>query len=204
MKYWKLIKYILVKRKFQVLLVICFVVLFVANSCKHNSTPKPRGYFRIEFPEKTYQHSTLNYPYHFEYPSYAELVPDQTELSEPYWLNININAFNAKIHLSYKALSNNLAQLIDESHELAYKHTIKASSINEKIFINEKENVFGTIYEIKGNTASPLQFHLTDSINHFIRGSFYISAIPNYDSLRPIINFANQDIYHFIETLSWK
>ena len=192
------------KRTLQVLLAICFIVLFLVNSCKNISTPKPRGYFRIEFPEKKYQSSTLDFPYLFEYPSYAKLIPDRTKLSEPYWLNININAYNTKIHLSYKALNNNLPQLIDESHELAYKHSIKASSINEKVFINEKEEVFGTIYEIKGNTASPLQFHLTDSVNHFIRGSFYISALPNYDSLRPIIEFTNQDIYHFIETLSWK
>lgn len=125
-------------------------------------------------------------------------------MAEPFWLNIEIDQFNAKIHLSYKPVKNNLYLLTEESRNLAYKHAVKAIAINEKLFINDENSVYGTIYVIKGNTASPFQFHLTDSVNHFIRGSFYISEIPNYDSLRPVINFIDKDIHHFIETLSWK
>jgi gliding motility-associated lipoprotein GldD len=183
---------------------VVLLSFLVFSACKQKSTPKPRGYFRIDFPETAYQLSTLDYPYQFEYPTYARLKPDSTRLAEPFWLNIEIDQFNAKIHLSYKPVSHNLYQLTEESRNLAYKHTIKAIAINEKIFINDESGVYGTIYEIKGNTASPFQFHLTDSLNHFIRGSFYISEIPNYDSLRPVINFIDKDIHHFIETFSWK
>ncbi|HNZ71643.1 MAG TPA: gliding motility lipoprotein GldD, partial [Prolixibacteraceae bacterium] len=64
--------------------------------------------------------------------------------------------------------------------------------------------VYGTVYSIKGNAASPMQFYLTDSVEHFLRGSMYISEIPNYDSLQPVINFLEADMIRLIETLSWK
>ncbi|MBN2261965.1 MAG: gliding motility lipoprotein GldD [Prolixibacteraceae bacterium] len=179
--------------------------LTVFSSCKQKFTPKPRAYFRIDFPKKSYHQSNLaHFPYRFEYPSYSQLIPDTTFMAEPFWLNIETARHKAKLHISYKTIDNNLHLLTDESHELAYKHAIKAISINEKIFVNAAQNVWGTIYEIKGNTASPLQFHLTDSTKHFIRGSFYISEIPNYDSLQPVIKFIESDILHFIETLNWE
>jgi gliding motility-associated lipoprotein GldD len=183
-----------------------FIILLLIGvaGCKQIATPKPSGYFRIDFPEKEYLWAETSYPYSFEYPLYSRLSPDTSYMAEPYWMNIDIDRYKAKIHISYKPVSNNLHLLTEESRELAYKHAIKAVSINEKLFISSESKVFGTIYEIKGNTASPLQFHLTDSMKHFIRGSFYISEIPNYDSLRPVIEFIGADIHHFIETISWK
>lgn len=183
---------------------LVFLILLLIFGCKPKYTPKPAGYFRIDFPEKKYILSPLNYPYQFEYPTYAHLIPDSSYLTEPYWLNISIPENKTNIHLSYKPIRNNLNILTEESRDLAYKHAIKANAINENLFINENKKVFGTIYTIKGNVASTLQFHLTDSTNHFIRGSFYISEIPNYDSLKPVIQFYEEDIYHLIETFSWK
>ena len=185
-----------------ILLSLSIVVL--SGGCKKGTTPKPRGYFRIDFPEKLYRSSNPDYPYIFDYPVYANIVVDKDKLAEPYWINIVFQKNKAKLHLSYKPVQNNLQALTEDSRELAYKHSIKASAINEKLFINNEKKVYGTIYEIKGNAASPLQFHLTDSTSHFLRGSFYISEIPNYDSLRPVIQFIDDDIYHLIETLSWK
>lgn len=182
--------------------IIAFTIL--SAGCKKRTSPKPRGYFRIDFPEKSYQTTTVNFPYQFDYPVYAKIVIDADKFAEPYWINVVFEKNNAKLHLSFKPIKNNLLSLTEDSRELAYKHAIKATAINEKLFINEEKKVYGTIYEIKGNAASPLQFHMTDSINHFLRGSFYISEIPNYDSLRPVIQFIDEDIYHLIETLSWK
>ncbi|MBN1927645.1 MAG: gliding motility lipoprotein GldD [Prolixibacteraceae bacterium] len=187
-----------------ILYAIIFSIFLLCGSCKEKYTPKPRGYFRIDFPEKNYQFFHNNYPFSFEYPVYAETCPDKSVGSEPYWMNILFEANNATIHLSYKAINNNLATLTEDSHELVYKHAIKASAINEKIYSNPRSNVYGTLYEIKGNAASPFQFHLTDSVNHFLRGSFYFNEQPNYDSLYPVIDFLKEDIIHLVETFSWK
>lgn len=179
------------------------ILVLLLLGCKKEYTPKPHGYFRIEFPAKEYIKTSLLLPYSFEYPVYSKLVTDTTYWAEPYWINVEIPKNKAKIHLSYKHISNNLQMLTEDSRELAYKHAIKAIAINEKLYINPDKKVFGTIYEIKGNAASPLQFHLTDSVNHFIRGSFYISEVPNYDSLKPVIDFLGKDIDHLLETFNW-
>ncbi|HEX2934063.1 MAG TPA: hypothetical protein VHO72_01805, partial [Bacteroidales bacterium] len=60
------------------------------------------------------------------------------------------------------------------------------------------------VYDIKGNTASSVQFYVTDSTRHFIRGALYFEAQPNKDSLAPVIDFFRKDIIHLIETLKWK
>jgi gliding motility-associated lipoprotein GldD len=65
------------------------------------------------------------------------------------------------------------------------------------------EKVSGTIYYIRGNAASPLQFYMTDSIRHFLRGALYIRATPNIDSLKPVIDYLEKDVIRLIETLHW-
>jgi gliding motility-associated lipoprotein GldD len=176
--------------------------LFILG-CKEKFVPKPRGYYRIGFPNKEYHPFKSSFPYGFEHPTYAKISIDSTGKTEPYWMDILISENKAKVHLSYKRIDNNLTELTEDSRELVYKHAIKASSIDERLFINHENNVFGTVFYIKGNVASPMQFFLTDSSTHFIRGSFYISEIPNYDSLLPVITFLESDIIHLIETFFW-
>jgi gliding motility-associated lipoprotein GldD len=184
-------------------LISTLLLVLSLSGCKEDYTPKPRGYFRIDFPEKCYQVFKSDYPYNFEYPKYSTIIPDKDTFSEPYWIDINIPGNKAKFHLSYKPVKGNLSKLTEDSRELAYKHSIKAISIDEKLFINPAKKVYGTVYYIKGNAASPMQFYMTDSTTHFLRGSFYISEIPNYDSLMPVINFLETDMVHLIETLNW-
>jgi gliding motility-associated lipoprotein GldD len=60
------------------------------------------------------------------------------------------------------------------------------------------------MYEITGNAASHLQFHVTDSTKNFIKGALYFYAKPNYDSILPAVNYIKEDILHLVETLEWK
>lgn len=143
-------------------------------------------------------------PYNFQVPSYSIPGNDPVNPNQHDWITIEVPANHAQIHLSYKKINNDLGAFIEESRSLAYKHTQKASSIEEQIFINPVKRVYGTIYNIKGNAASPMQFYLTDSVKHFLRGSLYIREIPNIDSLHPVINFLNQDVLHLIKTTEWK
>ncbi len=182
-------------------LLLILVLMFAA--CKKEYVPKPRGYYRISFPEKDYQRVGAGMPYQFEIPRYSELIPTQTGI-ESFWGNIEFAANNAEIHISYKEVDDNLSVLTEESRSLAYKHSIKADAIDEQIYVNPQQNVYGTIYLIEGNAASPIQFFLTDSSKHFLRGALYIREIPNIDSIRPVIDFLRPDIIHLIETTSWK
>jgi gliding motility-associated lipoprotein GldD len=184
---------------------IAFIISILSYSCTHDYTPKPRGYFRIAFQKKTYHKlDSTALPYRFDVPEYSKVLPDNERITEPYWINVKIPAHKADIHISYKKINNNLAELLLDSHNLAYNHTIKADAINERIYVDPAKKIYGTIYEIDGNAASPLQFYLTDSTRNFLRGALYIREIPNIDSLRPVIDYLKPDVMRLIETTEWK
>jgi gliding motility-associated lipoprotein GldD len=92
---------------------------------------------------------------------------------------------------------------MEDTRALAYKHSQKADAIKEKVFMNPTNNVYGLIYKIEGNAASPMQFFLTDSTSHFLRGALYIREVPNIDSLKPVIDFLEADVVRLIETTTW-
>ena len=184
------------------LLALLFFAL-AATACQKEYTPKPRAYFRISFPEKQYRPLHVELPYTFEVADYMVILPDTGQFSEPGWINVAVPANKAEIHLSYKELNNDLFKHTEDSRTLAYKHTIKADAIDEQLFINPADRVYGTIYYIDGNAASPIQFYLTDSTRHFLRGALYIREIPNIDSIRPVIQFIQEDIVRLIETTEW-
>ena len=188
----------------QILIFLSLGLLIFFDSCRKEYTPRPRGYFRISFPVKNYKSLQMPVPYNFQIPVYSNAGHDSLNLKQLDWVTIEVPANHAQIHLSYKEIDKNLGEYIEESRTLAYKHSRKASSIEEQIFTNPSKKVFGTIYNIKGNAASPMQFYLTDSIKHFLRGSLYIKEIPNIDSLQPVIEFLNQDVIRLIETTEWK
>ena len=45
------------------------------------------------------------------------------------WINVAVPQLNGKIHLSYKAVGDNLNAYITDCRELVYKHTVKAQEI---------------------------------------------------------------------------
>jgi gliding motility-associated lipoprotein GldD len=93
---------------------------------------------------------------------------------------------------------------LKESNDYAYSHSIKADAIIEQPWYNKEKKVYGILYDIKGNTASSIQFFLTDSTKNFLRGALYFSSEPKADSLAPVIQFFRKDIIHMIETFKWK
>lgn len=172
--------------------------------CQSAPIPKPRGYFRIDFPEKKYRLFDSTFPYRFNYPVYGRIVKDMQRGSEPYWINIEFPKYKAKFHISYKQVNGNLDALTEDIRTLAYKHTIKADAINERQFIDANKKVYGILYDIRGDAASSFQFYVTDSVKHFLRGALYFSTHPNKDSLAPAIDFFGKDMIALIETLEWK
>jgi gliding motility-associated lipoprotein GldD len=182
------------------------LVLLVAGplSCRQVATPKPQGYVRIKLPEKAYRLYDGQKEYSFEIPVYSEVRAHRGGQSEPGWIDIVVPQLNGKIYLSYKPVHGNLTEYITDSRTLAYKHAVKAEEIEETPFIEREEHRFGMIYDLKGNVASAVQFFITDSTTHFLRGSLYFDCPANQDSLRPVVEFMREDIVHLIETTRWK
>ena len=186
-------------------LSLAFIGLLTFSSCEDYFQPKPRGYFRIELPKKDYVPIQMELPYTFVIPTYAQLIKDPHPLAEKYWTNLVFPSLNAKVYLSYKPINGNLNVLLDDAHKLVNKHIPKANAINERLFINREKKVYGATYEIKGvDAASSFQFYLTDSTNHYLRGSLYFNVRPNNDSLAPVIDFIVEDIQKLIESFEWE
>jgi gliding motility-associated lipoprotein GldD len=188
-----------------------FIFILFTVSCNEKYTPKPHGYFRIDFPGKNYHRIENKFPYRFEIPDYSEVKPDTRNPDEPYWINIEVPENKAEVHISYYEITGNadkkrtqLAEFMEESRGLAYKHSIKANAIDEQVFVNPANDVYGIVYKIEGNAASPMQFFLTDSTRHFLRGALYIREVPNIDSIKPVIDFLEPDVIRLVETTSWR
>ncbi|PTN09880.1 gliding motility lipoprotein GldD [Mangrovibacterium marinum] len=185
-------------------LILFLTIALLCYACGESYMPKPRGYFRISFPEKSYHPLSAKLPYSFDLADYSTIQFTHDRKTGDEWVNLVTPANKADVHLTYVRLNGNLNTHIEESRKLAYDHTIKADAINEQLYLDPANNVYGTIYHIEGNAASPLQFYLTDSTQHFLRGAFYIREIPNIDSIQPVIDFLEPDLIHLIETFRWK
>ena len=143
--------------------------------------------------------------YSFEYPVYSTITPDFHSIEEKEWINIEFPSFKGTIHLSYKKVEDNLSDYIEDSYQMITKHITKATGIRDSVIIDADRNVYGLMYFLEGEgVASPLQFYLTDSVSHFLRGSLYFNVYPNNDSLRPVIDFITNDARHLVNTLIWK
>ncbi len=185
------------------LIVLTGLAINIVTGCGGDFTPKPRGYFRIQLPEKKYRAYDSEAPYTFEYPTYAIISKDTDRNTEPFWINMYFPQFKGQLHVSYKPITDNLTRCIEDSRTLAYKHTVKADAINEEP-IRTPNGVSGILYDIEGNTASSVQFYITDSSKHFLRASLYFNTIPKSDSLGPVVQYIKKDVIHMIKTFKWK
>jgi gliding motility-associated lipoprotein GldD len=198
------------KKAFSCLPLIAYCLLFLFTACNSDFVQKERGYFKIPLPQKKYQvFDKAGFPYTFEYPVYATVIPDSTFFGEkaenPYWINLSFPQFDGELHLSYKEIGKNkLDTLVNDAFKMAYKqHTSIATGIKPLRF-ELPPNVSGIYFTLKGNAATANQFFATDSVRHFLRGALYFNAPPNEDSLRPVNNFLREDMQHLIGTLRWR
>ena len=189
------------------ILVLVSVLVCVAVGCDRQSgyLPKPRGYFRIDLPEKTYVKVDTIEKYSFECPQYALVTPDPYSPDEKNWVNIEMPQFKGSIHLTHKDVNGNLGEYLEDVHTMVTKHLQKANGMRDSLIVNDAHRVYGLLIEMDGKgVATPMQFYLTDSTRNFIRGALYFNFKPDNDSMQPVINFIRQDIDHLIETLEWK
>ena len=94
--------------------------------------------------------------------------------------------------------------MLEDTRKIVYKHSVRADGIAEKVFNHPEKNVHGILYDLKGNTASSLQFVLTDSTHHFFRGALYFNNVPNKDSIAPMAEYIREDVINLMESFEWK
>ncbi len=188
------------------IIIILFCLIFLSACTQENqTTPRPRGFQRIEYPKKEYSRFYLrDCNYSFALPTYGSVMADPYPAAEECWYNIYYKPFGATLHLSYRTIKNrtDLFTLLNDSREMVFKHVMRADQIIEN-YIN-KPAYHGIYYELDGSTATNAQFYVTDSTQHFLRGSLYFNTKTNQDSIAPVLAFLKADMLHLIETLEWE
>ena len=194
-------------------LLITIIATFLLLACSEEKTalPKPRVYPRIEFPQKSFKaFSTSECPFTTTIPAYTEYQKDdqknEDEKQFACWFDLYSHELNAYLHISYVDFQGRKAydELVQDAFEMVDKHNSKANYRDELALSFPDRNVYGILFEIDGPVASPLQFFLTDSLEHFLRGSLYFKAEVNRDSILPVYQFVKEDLEPFFEDFTWK
>jgi gliding motility-associated lipoprotein GldD len=203
------------------------VQLFIVSCQSDDPVARPYAYARAILPQvqpAQYQGKCL--PLTFEYnavglpvcvePTASASKPVSSSANDAQWMNLTYPALGAQWHLSYHPIEgvryedgrqverrDALAVLMAETQRMTFKHTLKATAIEEEIISYPEHQVYGTLYVVGGDAASQTQFYVTDSIRHYLRGSLYFGVSPNSDSLEPYSAYLLKDMRRILATLRW-
>jgi len=188
--------------------ILLLVNVFISCGSEQLYNPKPRSFPKIDFPERNYVTFDKDYcSFTFQYADYLDVQKDrfffEGKPADECWFDLKIPPFNGDLHCSYIPLRDraHFDKMVNDAFTMVSKHNIKAQYRDD--FPIEMEDVSGMLFELKGDVASNFQFYLTDSLNHFFRGSLYFNSKVNPDSLAPIYSFVKADVLKVIETFEW-
>lgn len=190
------------RSKITLLLVGLIIVL---TSCSENKTvPKPSTYLRLDVEHIGYEKYTSDCGYQFEVNKLFKVKKVVDEQGAVLChRDIDLGPLNGMLHFSYIPMEQPLKMYVDYALNKVDEHKVKASAIDDTTFLFPEKRVFGTLFELKGDVASPFQFYLTDSTSKFASGVVYFNVIPNYDSLRPTLDYLKKDLVQMIQTFEW-
>lgn len=178
------------------------IVLILCIGCSDDQLPKPYGEVRLEYPHTPYSWFETDCPFTFEYSTLSVKKPKDSLCR----YNIYYPNLKATIYLTYEPIpKEGINGLIIDSEKSVYEpHSARATYIKPQLIVRKRDKVYGTLYELGGESAMNFQFHLTDSTQHFLRGSVYFRSHPKPDSLAPAIDYIKQDVMKLMETVRWK
>lgn len=166
--------------------------------------PKPRGYLRVDLQEPVYlSYSDARFPFSFHLSDQVSVsLSTEDTLS---WLDLSYPALNARVYCGYSPIrKGNLTGLVDESRLLVSRSARDARDVLERDYEDPERAVYGSLFLLGDQSASPVQFYLTDSARHFFRGALYFDhAVPS-DSLRPVVDYLTRDVVELIESFNWE
>lgn len=179
--------------------ILACLGLLSVSSCKDDVIPKPSSYLRLDYPVANYANFENNCPFTFEMNADAVIKAEKD-----CGLTITYPKMKATIYLNYQPVKNDINALLKDAQTLTYKHVIKADDILEQPYLNPERKVYGMFYQVDGNVATNSQFYATDSTKHFVQGTVYFYAKPNFDSIMPAASYIKNDMQHLLETIKWK
>lgn len=180
-------------------------ISFLLFACTEKiSVPKPPLYLRTDFPEHEYVKFNDECPYKFELSKLYTAKSIVEKGVKTCHKDIDLGPLNGVLSFSYIDMKEPLSVYVNYSNDKVGEHKIKATAIQSENYIEPSKRVYGTFFKLEGDVATPFQFYLTDSITRFISGVVYFNSVPNYDSIRPTLDYLEKDIRHMINTFEWK
>lgn len=170
-------------------------------SCKNEVLPKPKAYLNLEFDNPSYKSFESNCGFTFQ--KNANSIVKCNLQAQECACSIYYPNNKATIYLTHRKVNNDLKKLLMDAQNLTQEHVVKADDILPQEYKNSENKVYGMVYKVIGNAASPAQFYATDSIHNFLLGSLYFQSKPNYDSILPAASYFRNDIKVILETLTW-
>jgi gliding motility-associated lipoprotein GldD len=168
-------------------------------------TPKSREFFRIDIPEAHYREfAAEGLPFTFRISQWVmiELPPEGAPAG---WVNLSYETMNAKVYCSYREITQaTLPVVTRECHTLLLYSTKNAVAITEQSYEDPEIPLYATLFRIAGESVSPLQFTLTDSVRRFFRGALYYQCRMDADSLAPVTGYVEKDLVELIQSFQWK
>ncbi|MDR1676646.1 MAG: gliding motility protein GldD [Tannerella sp.] len=185
-------------------LIVIGILLGTGVSCAEY-TPKPRGLYRIDIPEAHYRKfSADDLPCTFSVsrPVTVELPPEGTPAG---WFNLSYESLNARVYCSYREITPETLPTVTEECRTLLLHSAKqATAITEQSYEDREIPLYATLFRIAGESASPIQFMLTDSVRRFLRGALYYQCRTDADSLAPVTDRVRKDVVELIQSFRWK
>ncbi|MFM7387257.1 MAG: hypothetical protein ACKO5L_03770 [Bacteroidota bacterium] len=188
--------------------ILGLLLLILFSSCKEKSpVPKPLSYLRTELPDHEYFTMKVDNPvvgFTAEMSTLFSLSKNLADLKYGFQ-EVDLGAANGTILMYSKRFNtkDSLFKLINASNDMVDEHKVKADQIDYVQIKDYKRRVFGTFFTLKGNVATNFQFYLTDSSSRFIRGELLLNCTPNYDSLRPVIDYLKVDMDRMLSSFRW-
>ena len=176
-------------------------------ACNNDSIliPKPPTYLRLNLPEHSYTIFNSECGYSFKAANTFKVKSVYDENGNVMChKDIDLGPLNGVIHFSYIDMKEPLASYVNFANDKVDEHKVKATAIDDISIINKKEKVYGVLFELQGDVASPYQFYLTDSVSRFVSGVVYFNSKPNYDSLKPSLDYLKIDLLKLTQSFKWK
>ena len=196
------------ERHLLVVVVFLMGLCVTVASCRHRDvpTPKPVGYFRIDLPERQYQHTDTTLPFTFEQSDQA-VLSIRNQKDGICWIDMSYPELNAAFKLTCIPVpkADSLRNLMIREEKMVKFHYQKADDVEFSVIRDPEARLWGRFYDIEGKeVATPIIFWMTDSTHYFLRGTLYFNFTPNNDSLQPVIDYLREDFMQFTNTFKWK
>jgi len=186
-------------------LAVLFLLILASCGDDELAIPKPPTYLRLELPEHSYKKYVSHCGYKFDAASIFK-IKDVSDSSGNLMCHkdIDLGPLNGVIHFSFIEMVEPLSAYVNFANDKVDEHKLKATAIEDMNIIHPEHKVYGTFFELQGDVASPFQFYLTDSTSKFVSGVVYFNSTPNYDSLKPSLDYLKVDLLQMMNSFEWK